>query len=206
MKFSQKLILIPEEKYKALLSKEGATPPASPEKNSEEDKLHKDRPSSSNSLQQEQKHNLPEVDADEGNGPPIQLEGRLDPAIVLSTIPKLLRNKVGSLLTQIQSHPNPVLDWDSQGQLLFHDHIIPGSHISVILKHVMKPGQTNHLPGVKEFKAALREMKLPIDHIAVPEERRKLQTKTAHSTTAFQPPPGKRKKVPKRIVKWLEFK
>jgi len=109
----------------------------------------------------------------------------LEADVILSAIPKNYRDRVRALLNHINADPEQRLQWNELGELIYHGRVIPGSHITDLLKHSQR--QNVHSPpvGQQEFRTGLQEMNVPV------------------GLMEFRPgPPGIRLS-PEKPIKWL---
>ena len=197
MKHSQKMILVPEEKYQALQSQR---------KDTVEENL-KDRSSSSLSpgIEEESKKEdskkLPELDS----------------TVIISAVPKPWQNKARSLLRHITADASTDIRWDHRGTVSVNGLPIPNSHITDLINDVVKPKKGFHPTGHKEFYDALLRMNVPLGLVwnskrqqmtGGGETRVKLETKPVsklHHHPVLPPPPGQPIKRKRKTIDWITF-
>lgn len=94
------------------------------------------------------------------------LENGLDEEIILSAIPKNYKTRVQALLNHMTADPQHRLQWNKKGELIYHGQVIPGSHITDLLKNSQR--QYKHAPvGLQEFQDGLKEINIPIGLLEV---------------------------------------
>ena len=164
----KKLVLIPFHKYQALQSQENI-----------KDQVISEVPEESN-LQLEKSSTVP------------IRQSKLEKDIILCHIGKGKRGKAETLLQYINQSPN--LDWNNQGELIVNDKVIPGSHISDLVKDSVTEYKHFEPVGLQQFYQHLGN--IPLTIITNPKSRRLLQ-KGGQST----PPPGKPEKSTVRVLK-----
>jgi len=87
-------------------------------------------------------------------------ESHLDTDIIMSAIPKNYRTRAQALLNHITADPQHRLRWNTRGELVYQGQVIPGSHITDLLKNSQR--QYKHAPmGLNEFEAGLKELNVP---------------------------------------------
>ena len=86
----------------------------------------------------------------------------LDVEVILSAIPKNYRNRARALVNHITADPQQTLQWNERGEIIYHGKVIPGSHITDLLKNSQR--QYRHLQpaGYREFQDGLKELNIPI--------------------------------------------
>lgn len=89
-------------------------------------------------------------------------ENGLDVDIILSAIPKNFRTRAKALLNHIAADPQQRLRWNQQGELIYHGKLIPGSHITDLLKNSQRQYRHSSPVGLKEFQDGLKELNIPI--------------------------------------------
>lgn len=89
-------------------------------------------------------------------------ENGLDVDIILSAIPKNFRTRARALLNHITADPEQRLRWNGQGELIYHGKVIPGSHITDLLKNSQRQYKHSMPMGLEEFQDGLRELNIPI--------------------------------------------
>ena len=87
---------------------------------------------------------------------------RLDAEVILSTIPKNYRNRARALMNHITADPQQRLQWNERGELIYHDNVIPGSHITDLLKNYQIQYKHSQPVGQKAFRDGLKELNIPI--------------------------------------------
>jgi len=86
----------------------------------------------------------------------------LDVDVILSAIPKNFRNRAKSLLTHIMADTAHTLQWNERGELLYRGTLIPGSHITDLLKNSQRHYRHLQPIGQKEFRKGLQELNVPL--------------------------------------------
>jgi len=90
------------------------------------------------------------------------LSEKLDVDTIITAIPGPLKNKARVILHHIETYGDNVLSWNQKGELLHHEQIIPGSHISDVLKDVLTDNPNFHPRGAEEFYAGIAEINVPM--------------------------------------------
>lgn len=89
-------------------------------------------------------------------------ENGLDVDIILSAIPKNFRTRARALLKHISADPEQRLQWNAQGELVYHGNVIPGSHITDLLKNSQRQYRHSMPVGLQDFQDGLKELNIPI--------------------------------------------
>ena len=87
---------------------------------------------------------------------------KLDVEVILSAIPKNYRNRARALLNHITADPQQRLQWNDQGELIYHDNVIHGSHITDLVKNSQRQYKHSQPVGLTEFQDGLRQLNIPI--------------------------------------------
>ena len=85
----------------------------------------------------------------------------LDTHVILSAIPKNYKRRAEALLNHITADPQHRLQWNSQGELIYHGKTIHGSHITDLIKNSQRPYRKQPA-GEEEFQRGLQELNIPI--------------------------------------------
>ena len=99
--------------------------------------------------------------AEENTGQENTSHDILDAEVILSAIPKNYKNRVGTLLNHISADPEQRLQWTKRGELIYHGSVIPGSHITDLLKSSQREYKHSPLVGQQQFETALKQMNVP---------------------------------------------
>lgn len=94
-------------------------------------------------------------------GPSEQSNG-LDVEVILSAIPKNFRTRARALMNHIVADPQQRIHWNAQGELIYHGEVIPGSHITDLLKNSQRQYKHSMPVGQEEFQDGLKELNIPI--------------------------------------------
>ena len=169
----KKLVLIPYHKYQYFQSLQSEGP----------HKVHKENTQSEeNSTDPKALH---EIET------PINKENKLETDIILCHISKGKRSKAETFLRYINQSPN--LDWNIHGELLVNGKIIPGSHISDLVKDSVTEYKAFQPKGVEELYTHIGN--IPLTIITNPKRRALLQT-----GGQSPPPPGLPNKTETRVL------
>jgi len=87
---------------------------------------------------------------------------RLDTEVILSAIPKNYKTRAQALLNHITADPQHRLRWNQQGELIYRGQVIPGSHITDLLKNSQRQYRHSQPVGVREFQDGLKELNIPV--------------------------------------------
>ena len=108
-------------------------------------------------------HKMMLVPVEEVKHPPSKTEEHgLDTEVILSAIPKNYRTRAKALLNHISVDPQHRLRWNQWGELVYHDQVIPGSHITDLLKNSQRHYKHSQPMGLHEFHEGLKELNIPI--------------------------------------------
>ena len=109
------------------------------------------------------------VPADSRQSPPAppvssapQGNERLDAEVILSAIAKNYRNRARALMNHITADPQQRLQWNDRGELIYHGKVIPGSHITDLLKNSQIQYRHSQPVGYKLFRDGLKELNIPV--------------------------------------------
>ena len=93
--------------------------------------------------------------------PSVTPNDELNSDVILSALPKKLRNRAESLLTHILADPQQRLKWNARGEIIYNGQTVEGSHITDLLKSMQ--GSYRHLSptGQHVFTQALIDMNVP---------------------------------------------
>lgn len=86
----------------------------------------------------------------------------LDVDVILSAIPKNFRNRAKALLNHIMADPQQGLRWNNHGELIYKGKVVPGSHITDLLKNSQRQYKHLKLTGLEEFRNGLKDLNIPI--------------------------------------------
>ena len=86
----------------------------------------------------------------------------LDVEVILSAIPKNFRTRARALMNHIAADPQQRLRWNERGELVYHDDLIPGSHITDLLKNSQRQYKHSQPVGQREFREGLGELNVPV--------------------------------------------
>jgi len=81
------------------------------------------------------------------------------------TIPSKCQRKAEGLLNFIIEHGQNILNWDENGQLMYHGKIIQESHIIDLKTDALTQNKNQGPSGYKEFYDALKEIHIPMSFI-----------------------------------------
>ena len=81
----------------------------------------------------------------------------MDTEVILSAIPKNYRTRAQALLNHITADPQHRFRWNQQGELIYRGQVIPGSHITDLLKNSQRHSQP---VGLQEFQDGLKELNI----------------------------------------------
>lgn len=87
---------------------------------------------------------------------------KLDKDVILSAIPKNSKSRVEALLNHIAADPKQRLRWNQHGELIYHGRVVPGSHITDLLKNSQRQYRHSQPVGLSEFKDGLKELNIPV--------------------------------------------
>jgi len=85
----------------------------------------------------------------------------LDVEVILSAIPKNYRTRARALINHISADGQHRLQWNGRGELVYHGKVIPGSHITDLLKNSQRQYKHFQPVGQQEFRAGLKELNIP---------------------------------------------
>lgn len=94
--------------------------------------------------------------------PEVQTKDKLDVEVILSAIPKNFRTRARALVNHIAADPEHRLQWNERGELIYHGKVIPGSHITDLLKNSQRQYKHSQPVGQREFHDGLKELNIPI--------------------------------------------
>jgi hypothetical protein len=114
--------------------------------------MNQDKKSQQTAIPTTQQQQHDKITTDNYVGPNEMLEAE----VILSAIPKYFRNRAQSLLNHIWADPQHTLQWNDRGELIVKGVVIPGSHITDLLKNSLQP------LGQKEFHEGLKELNIPL--------------------------------------------
>ena len=177
------MVLIPEEKYKNLTAMR--TKPATPEPSHSKEVALVENPVS--------------------RTPPPQ--PRLPDEIVITAVPKAYRNKAKSMLAHVAADPKSTIEWNERGELIIRGQIIPGSHISDLMRDAMHNYKNFSPQGAKQFYEALSDIGIPQGLIGNGDRRRiPAEVLPPPPSTPRPPrPPGIPANKPFKKTTWLKF-
>ena len=89
-------------------------------------------------------------------------ENVLDVDIIMSAIPKNFKTRARALLNHIVADPEQRMQWNERGELIYHGKVIPGSHITDLLKNSQRQYKHSVLAGQEEFQKGLKDLNIPI--------------------------------------------
>lgn len=95
------------------------------------------------------------------DGPQAEEYG-LDVGVILSAIPKNYRTRAKALLNHITADPQQRLKWNRHGELIHDGRLIPGSHITDLLKNSQRQYKHVQPVGLEEFQDSLKELNIPV--------------------------------------------
>lgn len=183
---AQELVLVPKEKYPKLIQ-------------------WKDHPPKSMETILET-----EKDAPTDKDIPTQM---LVLEILEHVIPIKFQNKAKGLLKFLTQYGGDVLSWKDNGNLIYKDSAIEGSHITDLLKHALTPYSKGTPTGYRQFYQALKDIQTPTSFIHNKEMMKRseeqsgsgyvVKKQTNGAPPNYQPP--KKKTVTKTNIKWLKF-
>ena len=167
MKYSQKMLLIPEEKYNRMINSKSPVPPP-------------DSPPPTPEIQAPEDPSLKEEEVS------VNCPNHLSRDIILCSLPKLYKAKASVLLDHIER--NKDLEWNHWGELVYAQRVIPHSQIVDLLRECMRE-QTFTPAGSEEFFRALRESHVPLALISNQKRRDQLQGAPPPPVATKTPPP-----------------
>ena len=121
-------------------------------------------------------------------------ERKLEKEIILSHLSKRDRSKATALLNVVEQNPN--LDWNTRGEVLVKDSVIPFSHISDLVRDALHNSRYEPV-GCNEFYSTLDNV--PLSLISNPNRRILIGGKT------LLPPPGIPDKKPVPLNNWTQL-
>ena len=65
-------------------------------------------------------------------------------------------------MNHITADPQQRIQWNERGELLHHGKVIPGSHITDLLKNSQRQYRHSNPVGLQEFQDGLKELNIPI--------------------------------------------
>ena len=183
---AQELVLVPKEKYQKLTQTENH-PPKSMETILE-----------------------PTKDPPTDKDIPTQMHV---PEILEHVIPNKFHNKAKGLLKFLSQYGGDVLSWKDNGNLIYKDNVIEGSHITDLIKHALTHNSRGTPTGYRQFYEALKDIQTPTSFIHNKEMMKHSGEQTGSGLvvkkhTNGAPPnynPPKRKRLTKTKIKWLKF-
>ena len=181
MKYSRKLVLIPEDKYRIITKNPNQQNPAIGEPIS---KKIAETPAE-------------ELQMDTSS----QVQQALSNSVILSAIAKQYRTKAESSLHHIQTGPSKELSWDNKGQLIINYEVKEGTHITDLIKDAMRSYHNFHPQGDKLFYNYLAKINVPLGLIGNPQRREEVMNykQKPKDKMDLPPPPGIRKPPQKDI-------
>ena len=176
MNSTQKMRLIPEEKYQAML-KAMQDKAAFPENSNTENATHVAETNT-----QEDEKEMDTTPSETSQKFDVS-QGKLTNQEILINVPKSYRSKARKLLKFISEHENSQLDWDNNGQIIYKGEIIPNTSIYYLIKDAVAPYKDFTPLGATEFYDILSEMNVPKTLI-------QNKNKTEQVNLERLPPPG----------------
>ncbi len=171
MKAVQKMILLPYERYKALL---GSVHSAKPTEIIHDTVITDTEPMMTIKVDDIS----PKIN---GNASLSEIDDVMTDSDILSFLPKLYQSKAKVLLNRLKR----VMEWKSDGTIVIDGDEIEDSHIADLLKEILSPFKPKHiLPGQEQFQLAISKCSLPKSFL--PE---KIQT-GGRQNAKKRPPPG----------------
>ena len=149
-KYSRKLVLIPEDKYRIIT------------KNANQQNLAIGQPISKKNTETPAE----EIQMDTSS----QVQQAQSNSVILSAIAKQYRTKAERLLHHIQTGPSTELSWDDKGQRIINNEVKEGTHIITDLnKDAMRSYHNFHPQGDNLFYNYLAEINVLLGLIGNPQ-------------------------------------
>ena len=204
MRYTQKLRLIPEDKYRALIKKYCSTEPNDGQTSQTVNSGDKDEQKEWKEVENDHVQIGQENESGEGSKKEPQEEkvqtggdfhnmgNKMSFESILDSLPKYLRAKGNLVLRMISNHPRQEIDWDHAGRIIYKGQVVENTNIMHLLRNALSPLQKFTPIGADDFNQALIDMNIPISSIR-PKKTRKGES--------LPPPPGRRVKVVNRVKK-----
>ena len=171
MKFTKKMILIPEDQFNEMRQIKNSDIPS-----------EISTVSSRESNQENETYPPPTTVPTELNCREKDIEW------VLIGMPKCLLSKAKALLHYLIQ--NKSITWNERGEVSINGQSIPHSHISDLIKDCLQEYKTWQPVGVDTFCQALKSTNTPLSLITNPQRRIAVQSGSGESFPSIPPPPG----------------
>lgn len=168
MKFTEKMILLTEAKYKKLMEKKPMEVPET------------------RSMDSPQCQVLPFLEPTEGGEKTMEGMGEeLSKDIILSAMPKSYKSRAGNLLNHIDH--SKLLGWNENGELIYNSKLIPHSQIVDLLRDALWEQKFKPI-GSEEFYRGLHQSNVPLALIGNHKRQQELLVPPSNSTEVSSPP------------------
>ena len=176
MKFTEKMILLTEAKYKKLMEK----------KPMEIQQMRTMENPEMRTMYSPQCQVLPFLEPTEGSEKTMEGMGEeLSKDIILSAMPKSYKSRAANLLNHIDH--SKVLGWNENGELVYNSKLIPHSQIVDLVRDALWEQKFKPI-GSEEFYRGLHQSNVPLALIGNHKRQQELLVPSSNSSEVSSPP------------------